>query len=81
MFMIKVLLLMAVAILPAVFSGGNLIIGFSGFALLIYFLPTIVAYGRRHRQKFAILILNIVAGWTFLGWVVALVWASTQDVE
>jgi hypothetical protein len=52
------------------------------FWLLIlggYFLPTIVARMRQHRQTLAIGMLNLFAGWTFIGWVVALVWACTTD--
>lgn len=46
--------------------------------LALYFLPTIIAYHRRHRNLLAILILNIFLGWTLLGWVGALVWACLQ---
>ena len=46
--------------------------------LLVYFLPSIVAVQRRHHNSNAILILNLFLGWTFLGWVAALVWACTQ---
>ena len=49
--------------------------------LLIYFLPAIVASMRRHRQSLAIGILNLVAGWTFVGWVIAIVWACTADTK
>ena len=42
-----------------------------------YFMPTLVALGKRN--AFAIFILNLVAGWTFIGWVVAMVWACTDD--
>ena len=41
----------------------------------VYFLPTIVASNRKHRQATAIGALNLLLGWTILGWVVALVWA------
>lgn len=47
----------------------------------IYFIPTITAYVRRHRQKLAILWLNVLAGWTAVGWVGGVVWACTSDVE
>lgn len=47
-------------------------------ALAIYFVPTIVALKREHHQWLAILVLNVVLGWTFLGWVGALIWACTE---
>ncbi len=45
--------------------------------VLFYFIPTIV--GRNKHNATAIFVLNLVAGWTFAGWVVALVWACTKD--
>ena len=44
----------------------------------VYAIPSIVAFKRGHQNKNAILALNILLGWTFLGWVAALVWALTQ---
>ncbi|MFI5222685.1 MAG: superinfection immunity protein [Nitrospirales bacterium] len=41
----------------------------------LYFLPTIVAYQRKHHQLTPILILNLFFGWTMLGWVGALIWS------
>ena len=41
----------------------------------LYCLPLIIAAVRNMPNAIAISVLNIVAGWTFLGWVVALVWA------
>jgi len=41
----------------------------------VYFLPSLIATGRRHRQSNAIFALNLLAGWTFIGWVAAIVWA------
>jgi hypothetical protein len=41
----------------------------------LYFLPTIVAGVRRHPNQARIAVLNIFLGWTFVGWVIALVWA------
>lgn len=49
--------------------------------LAAYMLPAIVAWNRRHRQEMAISVLNLLAGWTVIGWVGALVWACTTDVE
>ncbi len=46
-------------------------------SLFLYFLPTII--GRHKTNAFAIFVLNLFLGWTFFGWVVALVWACTED--
>ena len=43
----------------------------------VYFMPCYVAWTRRHPNTAAITALNILLGWTILGWVAALVWALT----
>lgn len=48
-------------------------------AVALYFVPTWVARNRAHRNATAIFMLNLFLGWTFLGWVVALVWAVKKD--
>ncbi len=48
-------------------------------AVFVYLLPAIVALWRGHRQTAAILVLNLLLGWSFIGWVVALVWAVTRQ--
>lgn len=45
--------------------------------VVIYFIPGIVAHVRGHHQENAIVLLNLFLGWTFIGWVAALVWAAT----
>jgi cation transport ATPase len=44
---------------------------------LLYFVPSIV--GRHKTNATAIFVFNFFLGWTFLGWVLALVWACTKD--
>lgn len=51
----------------------GLIILVLGF--VIYFLPAIIVANRDHRHWLAIQILNLILGWTVLGWIVALVWS------
>lgn len=41
----------------------------------VYFLPTIIAAVRRARNLLWIILVNVFAGWTFVGWIVALVWS------
>lgn len=40
-----------------------------------YFLPSLIAFLRNHKNKLAIFLLNLLLGWTVLGWVVSLVWS------
>jgi hypothetical protein len=44
---------------------------------LIYLLPAAVAQVWQHHQTTAIIGLNLLLGWTLVGWAVALVWALT----
>ncbi len=45
--------------------------------LVFYFLPTFIAGSRSHHNGMAIFLLNLLLGWTFLGWVLALIWSAT----
>jgi RsiW-degrading membrane proteinase PrsW (M82 family) len=45
--------------------------------LTIYFVPFFIAKARHHHNSDAILVLNLLLGWTLLGWIGALVWAFT----
>lgn len=46
--------------------------------LFVYFFPWIIAKVRSHQQRGAIFTLNLLLGWTVIGWVVALVWAMIK---
>lgn len=41
----------------------------------LYFLPFAVSAGNEHEHPLPILVFNAVAGWTGVGWVLALIWA------
>lgn len=51
------------------------------FILIVYFLPLFIAIMRKHNNTAAIAALNILLGWTFLGWVVAFVWSFTSNTK
>lgn len=53
------------------------------FALgaVVYCIPALVARVRDHQNMTAIVVLNLLLGWTLLGWVVALVWACMAQPE
>jgi hypothetical protein len=45
---------------------------------VVYFFPSFIGWRRRHHNAGAIFVLNLLLGWTVLGWAAALVWASTR---
>jgi hypothetical protein len=47
----------------------------------VYVLPSIIACLRGHRNAGAIVVLNILLGWSFIGWAVALIWSLTDNVR
>lgn len=50
-------------------------------ALAIYFIPVIIAYIRKHNNIIPITLLTILAGWTFFGWLAAVLWSLNSDVK
>lgn len=52
-----------------------------GVGYMIYTIPAWVAYFRYHKNAWPITIVNLLFGWTFIGWVIALVWSTTDNVE
>ncbi len=48
-------------------------------AAALYLLPSALALARQHRNRGAVVALNVLAGWTIIGWVIALVWAVYKD--
>jgi hypothetical protein len=47
----------------------------------IYLLPWFVAVRRDHHNRMAIGVLNLLVGWTILGWIIALIWAFTMPSQ
>ncbi len=45
------------------------------FYIAVYALPSFIAYYRRLKDAGTITLVNLLLGWTVIGWVVALVWA------
>jgi hypothetical protein len=53
--------------------GLALIIG----AIILWILPIAIAGMRGHPNFWPIVIIDVLLGWIFIGWVVALVWSMT----
>lgn len=50
-------------------------------SLAVYFLPALIALTRDHHNKVAIIATNLLLGWTGAVWLVALIWAFTNQKE
>lgn len=57
-------------------DGGMIFLGL--LILGLYFIPTILAVKNDHPSTAGIILLNIFLGWTFLGWLGALIWALNE---
>jgi hypothetical protein len=60
------------------FADKVFLIAAGVLGVLLYILPSLVAHKRKHSQLTAIIVLNVLLGWTMLGWVIALVWACAE---
>lgn len=58
-------------------DAGNPIAGLflAILVLAVYFLPTVIGVSRQHNNLAPIFLLNLLLGWTLVGWVVALAWS------
>src|SRR5258708_20666582 len=50
-------------------------------SLVAYLLPFFVATVRRHRFSTAIGLINLLLGWTVIGWLAAIIWAVNRDIR
>lgn len=49
--------------------------------VVLYMLPTLIAFGREHPRRQDVALVNILLGWTLIGWVAVFLWASLTHVE
>jgi Superinfection immunity protein len=58
---------------------GTTVAAFVIMAVMIggYLLPMIIAGRRKHHNLGAIMAVNLLLGWTFLGWIIAFIWSLT----
>jgi hypothetical protein len=48
----------------------------AGSLTAIYFAPALIAFFRRQQNRWLILALNFLFGWTLVGWIICLAWAA-----
>ena len=45
---------------------------------IMYFVPSIVAFFRKHRNRWSVFVVNFFLGWSVIGWIVALALAVSS---
>lgn len=46
--------------------------------ILVYFIPTLVAWKADKENSNVIFLLNLFTGWSLIGWIAALIWAGVD---
>jgi Superinfection immunity protein len=49
--------------------------------VILYMLPTILAYARDIPARRTVTVINIVLGWTLIVWIIAFLWALSAETE
>lgn len=62
-------------------EGYLFIIVTSVVGIGLYFLPSAIAVKQNHKNMVALFALNLLLGWTVLGWVGALVWSLSAQAS
>ena len=74
--LVWLLLLLAIdAIYPIDVRGWFI----SALLILFYLLPTWLAFDQGHRRRVTISVLNVLLGWTIIGWFGLLLWSMTRS--
>lgn len=63
---------------PGTATPALLLVVFGLILICVYLLPTVIAFRRAHASRVAILAFNLLLGWLFVPWVIALVWALSN---
>ena len=58
---------------------GRVLIWVLAVITLGYFLPLAIAFTRSHKDTLAIFLVDLLLGWTLVGWVVAIVWSVKKE--
>ena len=47
----------------------------------VYFVPSIVAAARKHNQLGLVILVNVLTGWSGIGWIGTLIWAIAGEAK
>ena len=57
----------------ALFIAIFIVISIVLILITLYFIPSIIAIKKKHKDLSKILMINIFLGWTIVGWIISLV--------
>ena len=63
--------LLGLLLVVALITGGS----------LLYLIPSIIAITRNHPNMASIIVVNLLLGWSFVGWVISLAWSLTNETR
>ncbi len=49
--------------------------------VLVYFLPFYIAWFRRHHNKAGVFLINLLFGWTVIGWLGIFIYATLSSTS
>jgi len=49
--------------------------------IVLYCLPSIIAKIRNHNNLSAVILVNLLLGWSILGWIISLIWSFTDNTN
>lgn len=62
--------------------GNSMVLAIgAGIYAFLYLLPTLIASERHAKNSSAIFLINLLLGWTVIGWFAALLWAVCDMAE
>jgi hypothetical protein len=79
----KYLLYGAIALIGLIILGVSprtfIALALAAIGFVVYFLPSLIAGSRKHKNYMPVFCLNLFLGWTGLGWIGALCWSFTDQ--
>jgi len=49
--------------------------------IVIYFVPTMIIFGRDGEKKGLVFLVNLLTSWTVIGWILCLIWSCMIPVQ
>ncbi len=75
----EIFLIILILLILGITIGLFINVAWVALGLILYFAPTIAAAYKKHEHTLWIFLLNLLFGWSVIGWLVSLLWALDFD--